>query len=165
MPLGGSLEDCCVASSVFAVAACSSCCDGPEGQLRQAPEVLSNGDQCELVLRALWSSQSQRVGSEDAFEMGEQNLNFAAFVLGLLMLFGLCQSPCHVTRGLIDTTCHLPPCRVWTASIFELACLTVAAIGKVAQCIIGILPPDLLERLACRTDVSVGLAVEPEVGP
>ena len=43
-------------------------------------EVLGGGGEVELVAGAVWSSQPQPIELEDAFEVGEQHLDFLALL-------------------------------------------------------------------------------------
>jgi hypothetical protein len=47
-------------------------------QLRQLPKVLGGCSEEELVASSTWSSQSESIEFQNAFEMGEQHLDLVA---------------------------------------------------------------------------------------
>jgi len=93
----------------------------------------------------------------------EGHLDFLSMTPGLLEGFGFSQSAGHIPSRLVDAPCHLPPYGVWAATVFHRTRLACAAISEVAQNIVGVVVPDLFERLAGWADVGVGGTVECKV--
>ena len=69
---------------------------------RHAPEVLSDSGEQELIASAVHSAQPQASQVQDAFEVGEQDLNFLSIFARLTVKAGLGDFASQIARSFID---------------------------------------------------------------
>src|SRR5579864_5404610 len=69
---------------------------------RQAPEVLGDGCEQELIASTAHSAQPQASQVQDAFEVREQDLNFLSLSTRLPVKIGLGNVASHIARRFID---------------------------------------------------------------
>ena len=129
----------------------------------------------ELVARAAWASQSKTAQTQDALEMGEEHLDFLPQLARDRVLVGFGEVAGHVAGAFVDGPENLTHRLSWGAPRLKGTSIAVGLARAVAHHAFGIdararglvglrWPVELLQRLAGRTDVGVGLAVVGEVG-
>src|SRR6476660_6698320 len=135
----------------------------PSRQLGEAPQVLRDRGERELVLCAAGPAQAEPAESEDALEVGKQHLDALAVTAGLLEGLCLGERSSHVAGVLVDVAQNAPRWHVGAALGFERACSTIAYQCIVADRVVGAGMPRSGQRLPGWTGLDIRLLVPDEV--
>ena len=92
---------------------------------RQAPEVLSDRWEQELIASAAHSAQPQASQVQDAFEVSKQHLNFLSIFARLLVKTGFGDVSSHIARRFIDAACDPANRCARTAARLQQTCRAI----------------------------------------
>src|SRR6516162_9771724 len=139
------------------------CCDlrrRTGNEVGEPTKVLGDSCKCELVLRAMGTSQTEAAEPEDALEVGEQHFDALPVAARLLKGLGLANGTGNIAGVLVDAAWDLARWLLRTASLFERAHIAIAFTRPIEQLLVI---DDLArggEDLISRTRVDVALPVK-----
>ena len=77
------------------------------GQFAETPEVLGDGGEGELELRAMRSAQPEAIKSQNALEMSKQHLDLFAVTAGLHIIISFSNGTCYIAGLFMDIARYL----------------------------------------------------------
>src|SRR5882672_3270822 len=99
----------------------------------EPPQVLGDGRQNKLILRAAWATQSQPTEPQDALQVCEPHLDLLALASRLLKALGTSERPGDVSGVLMDVARDLARWVFRTALRFERAYVAVELAGTIQK--------------------------------
>ncbi len=120
-------------------------------------EVLDGGGQEELISGAGQAPQSEPYHRENTLGLTKERFDLLALAAGGRISLGLHQSAGSVARRLIEVTRDAARRRLWTASRFRGASLTIEFAGPVIERFAVMNSAGRLQGLGARADIEIAL--------
>jgi hypothetical protein len=122
-------------------------------------------------MSAAWTTQSQAIEFEDAFEVSEEHLHLLSLPARLFICWGCGDAPRFVTCGFMDAAHDFARLRIRATSIFHRTAVTVHLARSVDDGVgfrdvragIPEWAPVAAERVPRRTSIFVGLFIPDKV--